>query len=63
MSGPELQRELVERGWTFPVIFITAQGDEKIRSALLSTGAVGCLLKPFTESELRSALAAAFGTS
>lgn len=62
MSGPELQRELVRRGWTFPVIFITAQGDEKVRSVLLSSGAVGYLLKPFTEAELRSALAAAFGT-
>jgi FixJ family two-component response regulator len=63
MSGPELQRELVRRSWTAPVIFITAQSDEKVRSALLSSGAVGCLHKPFAESELRSALAAALGTN
>jgi FixJ family two-component response regulator len=63
MSGPELQRELVRRGWTVPIIFITAQGDEKVRSVLLSSGAVGYLLKPFTESELRSALAVALGTN
>jgi len=61
MSGPELQSELVRRGWTAAIIFITAQGDESVRSVLLSRGAVGYLLKPFSESELRSALAAAFG--
>ena len=63
MSGPELQRELVRRGWTVPIIFITAQGDEKVRSVLLASGAVGYLLKPFTESELRSALAVALDTN
>lgn len=62
MTGPELQRELVRQGWTVPVIFITAQGDEKVRSVLLAAGAAGYLLKPFTEAELGAALAAAFGT-
>jgi FixJ family two-component response regulator len=41
MSGPELQRELLRQGRAIPIIFITAQGDEKVRAALLSTGAVG----------------------
>jgi FixJ family two-component response regulator len=57
-----LQRELLRRGWTVPVIFITAQSDEKIRAVLLSSGAVGYLIKPFTEAELRAALATALGT-
>jgi FixJ family two-component response regulator len=63
MSGPELQRELLRQGRNVPIIFITAQGDDKIRSAVLANGAVGYLLKPFTETEIRSALAAALGTS
>jgi FixJ family two-component response regulator len=60
MSGPELQRELVRRGMTIPVIFITAQSDQAVRSAVLSHGAVECLFKPFSEQELHSALAVAF---
>ena len=56
MSGPDLQSELAQRGLTFPVIFITATGDQALRSLLLANGAAGYLLKPFKESELRSAL-------
>jgi FixJ family two-component response regulator len=62
MSGPELQRELLQRGMNIPIIFITAQGDEKVRAVVLANGAVAYLLKPFTEAELRCALAAALGT-
>jgi FixJ family two-component response regulator len=60
MSGPELQRELVRQGIAVPIIFITAQTDNTVRSTLLARGAVECLLKPFSEHELRAALAAAF---
>ena len=60
MSGPELQRELVRRGVAVPVIFITAQTGETVRTAVLTRGAVECLFKPFGEDELRSALATAF---
>jgi FixJ family two-component response regulator len=63
MSGPELQRELLQQGRKIPIIFITAQGDEKVRSAVLASGAVAFLLKPFTEAEIRAALAAALGAS
>jgi len=62
MSGPELQCELLRRQWNAHIIFITAQGDEEARLVLLSRGAVAYLLKPFTELELRSALAVAFST-
>jgi len=61
MSGPELYRELRQQGRKFPVIFITAQGDEKVRSLVLGNGAIAYLLKPFTEAELRAALAVALG--
>ena len=62
MSGPELQRELLRQGRKVPIIFITAQCDEKVRAAVLANGAVAYLLKPFTETEIGSALAAALGT-
>lgn len=60
ISGPELHRELVLRGITPPVIFITAQPHEAVQTALHAQGVVACVFKPFSEQELRSALAAAF---
>jgi FixJ family two-component response regulator len=59
MSGPELQLELIRRGHDVPIIFITARGDDKVRDEVLGNGAVAYLLKPFTELELTTALAAA----
>lgn len=59
MSGPELYRQLRVRGLRMPVIFITAQADESLRPALIAQGAMECLLKPFSEQELRSALTGA----
>lgn len=59
MSGPELQLELAFRGNKIPIIFITAQADETIRQQVVGQGAVACLFKPFSEQELRAALAAA----
>ena len=59
MSGPELQRELARQGHRVPIIFITAQSDRGVRSALLQQGAVECLFKPFSEQQLQSALGAA----
>ena len=59
MSGPDLKRELISRGYRIPVIFITAHRDEVDRSRLLSEGAADCLFKPFSESALLSALNAA----
>jgi FixJ family two-component response regulator len=56
MSGPDLQRELVNRRQMIPIIFITASGDRAIRSRLLAEGAVECLFKPFSETTLLDAL-------
>ena len=60
MSGPDLQQELKVRQQTVPIIFITAQRDEAMRSRLLAQGAVDCLFKPFSNTALREALNAAF---
>jgi len=59
MSGPELQQELKRRSNRTPIIFITAYSDETLRHRLLAQGAVGCLTKPFSESDLLGAIEAA----
>lgn len=59
MSGPELQQALALRADKIPIIFITAQTDETIRQQVVEQGAVACLFKPFSEQELRAALAMA----
>lgn len=56
MTGPELQQELMRRGQSIPIIFITAELDETVRPRMLERGAVACLFKPFTESDLLNAL-------
>lgn len=56
MSGPELQRELLRRGYSIPTIFITARTDECVRSELVGQGAVDCLFKPFSDQALSAAL-------
>lgn len=59
MTGPELQRELTARRQEIPIVFITAQREEAIRSRLMAEGAVECLFKPFSETALLDALKAA----
>lgn len=59
LSGPELQQELVRRGAKLPIIFITAHSDEAGWPRLISSGAVACLLKPFSESAILDAVRAA----
>ncbi len=59
MTGPELQQELKNRRQAIPIIFITAQRDETIRSLVLGQGATECLYKPFSEAALSDALNAA----
>jgi len=56
MSGPELQRRLVETYRDMPVIFITAHGDEERRVRALKSGAVDYLFKPFSEESLMNAV-------
>jgi FixJ family two-component response regulator len=56
MSGPELQQTLKQRQMQIPIIFITAHVDAAMRRQLLAQGAVGCLLKPFTDNALLDAL-------
>jgi len=59
MTGLDLQRELILRRRPIPIVFITANADELVRSRLLKQGAVECLFKPFSEAALLCALAVA----
>jgi FixJ family two-component response regulator len=59
MTGYDLQRELARRRRAIPIVFITAHGDETLRPRVLKKGAVGCLLKPFSETALLDAVNAA----
>ena len=59
MSGPDLQRELVQRRHKVPIVFITAHADKSDVPRLMEQGAVACLLKPFSDTALREALNAA----
>lgn len=63
MSGPDLQRELGLRSKRIPIVYITAHGDQTLRPWLLEQGAVECLSKPFSETDLRDALETALRRS
>ena len=56
MSGPELQQDLKRRGREIPIIFITGQRDDTIRARVLKQGALGFLLKPFSDTALLAAI-------
>lgn len=56
MSGPELQQELSRMGYRTPIVFMTAHSDEKGWPDLLGSGAVACLLKPFSEDAIVGAV-------
>jgi len=60
MTGPELQEELTLREQEIPIVFITAQTDETLRTRSLERGAVECLFKPFSDTALFEALNSAF---
>jgi FixJ family two-component response regulator len=62
VSGLDLQRELLQRGWRIPIIFITADGNGELRARLQKLGAIDCLLKPFTGAALQAAIVAALSS-
>jgi CheY-like chemotaxis protein len=59
LSGLELQSKLRIDHHKIPVIFITAQGDEKMRMQALRTGAVKFLTKPLDKGILLESVRAA----
>lgn len=61
MTGFDLQQELKVRGHDIPIVFITGQRDEAARTRALEGGAVGFLLKPFSDTALLQQLNTALG--
>lgn len=55
MSGPELWRELVKRGYSIPTIFISAR-PELVSQPAIREAAVAFLVKPFSDDALLAAL-------
>ncbi len=59
MSGLELQSKLNTDHQRIPIIFITANGEEKMRMQALRAGAVEFLTKPFDDEALLESVRAA----
>ena len=59
MSGLDLLRHLAAAGSRFPVVVLTARGDEETRQRSLRAGAVALLKKPFDGDALLDAIRAA----
>ena len=59
MSGLQLQSKLNSEHQSIPIIFITANGDEKVRMRALRGGAVEFLTKPFDDEALLASVRAA----
>jgi FixJ family two-component response regulator len=56
LSGLDLQDELVKRGFTTPVIFITGHGTVPMSVRAMKAGAVDFLQKPFEDQDLLDAI-------
>ena len=56
MSGLELREELKRRGREIPIIFITGQRDETVRTQVLKQRVASFLLKPFNDTDLLAAI-------
>jgi FixJ family two-component response regulator len=54
--GIEFAKQLAKAGFTFPIIFMTADDSESIKSRALETGCAGYLIKPFSANVLIEAL-------
>lgn len=52
LGGLELQDELIARGSTLPIIFITGHGDVPMAVDAMQKGAVDFIQKPFRDQEL-----------
>lgn len=51
-SGIELRRQLADRGFKIPVIFITGNDSDTNRSAAIESGCIAYLTKPFSAKSL-----------
>ena len=59
MTGIELHRRLVERGYAIPTILITAYPDKSVRIRAMADGVIDYLTKPCDSDELLKCLSIA----
>ena len=62
LGGLELQEELIKRGNTLPIIFITGHGDVPMAVDAMQKGAVDFIQKPFDDQELLDRIREALAT-
>ena len=63
MSGLQLQDELIHRGSTLPLVFVTAHGDVPLAVEAIRKGAANFLEKPFSDDTLMEAIGAALANA
>ena len=56
ISGADLHRRLIEEGHEMPMIFMSANSCELLRDTALRAGAIGFLIKPFSDDDLIACL-------
>jgi len=56
MDGLEVQKALLERGCSFPVIVMTGHGDVNVAVQAMKAGAIDFIEKPFEKAALMSAM-------
>jgi FixJ family two-component response regulator len=56
LNGLDLQRDLKDRGWHVPIVFITGHGNVPLAVKAMQAGAVHFLTKPFENRELLAAI-------
>ena len=59
LNGLELQRRLSDSNCSIPVIFVTAYGDDGIRSRAMNQGAFAFFAKPFSDQAILDAIRSA----
>jgi len=62
MTGLDLQKTLVERGISIPIIFITGHGDIPMAVEAMRRGAMDFIRKPFREQEILDSINRALET-
>ena len=56
VNGLDFQRELADKGFRIPIIFITGHGDIPMTVRAMKSGAVEFLTKPFRDQDLLDAI-------
>jgi FixJ family two-component response regulator len=56
LTGPELQRSLIERGSTLPIVFLTGHTDISTTVQAIKSGAEDFLIKPVKKDQLLDAI-------